>query len=688
MQRTLLLVDDEPNILSSLVRLLRKEGYRIFTASGGQEGLELLDRERIDVIVSDQRMPQMTGVEFLSRVKECFPNTVRIVLSGYADFAAVTEAINRGAIYKFFTKPWDDELLRNNLREAFQRFELVWKNEQLVQVFDSTIEGIMITDVDGIIQSINPAFTTITGYSAEDAVGKNPRMLQSGRQDQEFYQQMWQALTASGEWHGEIWNRRKNGEIYPEWLSITAIRNDAGNTTQYVSLFIDISEQKANEARIVHQAYYDELTDLPNRRLFNERLAAALEMARRREWTAVVMFLDLDRFKTINDTLGHDIGDRLLISIAQRLTAVIRQEDLVARMGGDEFTLLLPQIEQRHDAAIVANKILQALSDPVKIEDHELYVTSSIGIALFPDDGKSADELMKNADSAMYQSKEKGGNHHQFYSADMNGEAGERLALESDLHKALERDEFELHYQPQVALTSGRISGMEALIRWRHSALGLIPPGRFIPLAEETGLIVSIGEWALNHACNQLKQWQDAGLTAPRVAVNLSARQFHDHDLPATVAAALAASGLAPAHLELEITESIVMHDATANIETMLKLKNMGLTLSIDDFGTGYSSLSYLKRFPLNTLKIDASFIRSLNDTEDGDDGAIVKAIIAMAHSLGLGVIAEGVEEQRQLAFLQAQGCDEVQGFYFSRPLTADKMKQLLQQGIQPGSCP
>jgi len=682
MQRTLLLVDDEPNILSSLARLLRKEGYRIFTANGGQEGLELLDREPIDVIVSDQRMPQMTGVEFLSQVKERFPNTVRIVLSGYADFAAVTEAINCGAIYKFFTKPWDDELLRSNLREAFQRFELVWKNEQLVQVFDNTIEGIMITDVDGTIQSINPAFTTITGYSAAEAVGNNPRMLHSGRQDSDFYQQMWQALTENGEWHGEIWNRRKNGEIYPEWLSITAIQNNAGKTTQYVSLFIDISEQKANEARIVHQAYYDELTDLPNRRLFNERLAAALDMARRREWTAVVMFLDLDRFKTINDTLGHDIGDRLLISVAQRLTAVIRQEDLVARMGGDEFTLLLPQIEQRHDAVLVANKILQALSDPVIVEGHELYVTSSIGIALFPEDGKSADELMKNADSAMYQSKEKGGNHHQFYSADMNGEAGERLALESDLHKALERGEFELHYQPQVELASGRISGMEALIRWRHSALGLIPPGRFIPLAEETGLIVPIGEWALNQACIQLKQWQDAGLTAPRVAVNLSARQFHDHDLPATVAAALDVSGLAPDHLELEITESIVMNDATANIETMLKLKNMGLTLSIDDFGTGYSSLSYLKRFPLNTLKIDASFIHSLDDSEDGDDGAIVKAIIAMAHSLGLGVIAEGVEEQAQLAFLQAQGCDEVQGFYFSRPLAADKMEQLLQRGI------
>ncbi len=682
MERTLLLVDDEPHILSSLGRLLREEGYRIFTAAGGREGLALLDKERIDVIVSDQRMPQMTGVEFLSNVKELFPNTVRIVLSGYADFGAVSDAINRGAIYKFFTKPWDDELLRNNLQEAFQRFELVCKNEQLVQVFDSTIEGIMITDADGVIQSVNPAFTTITGYSVDEAIGSNPRLLQSGRQDRDFYQQMWQALTEMGEWHGEIWNRRKSGEIYPEWLSITVIHNAFGNATQYVSLFIDITEQKANEARIEHQAYYDALTDLPNRRLFNEHLATALDMAQRREWTAAVMFLDLDRFKMINDTLGHDIGDRLLSSVAQRLTAAIRQEDLVARMGGNEFTLLLPQIDQRHDAVTVANKILQILSEPVTVEGHELYITASLGIALYPDDGVEADVLMRNADSAMYRAKERGGNQQQFYCAIMNSEAGERLALERDLHKALQRCEFELYYQPQIELVSDRITGMEALIRWRHPELGLVSPDSFIPLAEETGLIVAIGEWALHSACAQLKAWQEAGLAAQRVAVNLSARQFHDHDLLATVEAALATSGLAPAHLELELTESIVMNDAAATIETLSKLKAMGITLSIDDFGTGYSSLSYLKRFPLDTLKIDASFIRDLRDSED--DGAIVTAIIVMAHSLGLGVIAEGVEEERQLAFLQAQGCDEVQGFYFSRPLPVDEMQRLLQKRQAP----
>ncbi len=686
MERTLLLVDDEPHILSSLKRLLRGEGYHILTAASARDGLALLGRERIDVVVSDQRMPQMTGVEFLSRVKERFPHTVRIVLSGYADFGAVTNAINHGAIYKFFTKPWNDDLLRSNLQEAFQRFELVWKNEQLLQVFDSTIEGIMITDTDGVIQSVNPAFTTITGYSADEVIGNNLKLLQSDRHERSFYQQMSQALAEKGEWHGEIWNCRKDGETYPEWLSITAIHNNTGNTTQYVSLFIDISEQKANEARIEHQAYYDALTELPNRRLFNEHLATAFDMAGRREWMAAVMFLDLDRFKTVNDTLGHDMGDRLLVSIAQRLTAVMRQEDLVARMGGDEFTLLLPQIEQRHDAVTVANKILQALSEPVVVAGHELYVTASLGIAIYPDDGACADLLMKNADSAMYRAKERGGNQHQFYSPVMNGAASARLALESDLHKALQQSEFELYYQPQVELASGRISGMEALIRWRHPRLGLISPGSFIPLAEETGLIVAIGEWALHSACTQLKQWQAAGLAAQRVAVNLSARQFYDHDLAATVAAALAASGLAPAHLELELTESIVMNDASATIETLSRLKAMGLTLSIDDFGTGYSSLSYLKRFPLDILKIDASFIHDLGNGEEG--GAIVTAIIAMGHSLGLGIIAEGVEERAQLAFLQAQGCDEVQGYYFSRPLPVDEMAQLLQQGFQVGKIP
>ncbi|VAW86682.1 diguanylate cyclase/phosphodiesterase (GGDEF & EAL domains) with PAS/PAC sensor(s) [hydrothermal vent metagenome] len=690
MERTLLLVDDEPHILSSLKRLLREEGYHILTAASARDGLALLDHERIDVVVSDQRMPQMTGVEFLSCVKERFPHTVRIVLSGYADFGAVTNAINHGAIYKFFTKPWNDELLRSNLQEAFQRFELVWKNEQLLQVFDSTIEGIMITDTEGAIQSVNPAFTTITGYSADEVIGNNMKLLQSDRHDCSFYQQMSQALAEKGEWHGEVWNCRKDGVTYPEWRSITAIHNDSANTThnttQYVSLFIDITEQKANEARIEHQAYYDALTDLPNRRLFNEHLATALDMAERREWTAAVMFFDLDRFKTVNDTLGHDMGDRLLVNIAQRLTAVIRQEDLVARMGGDEFTLLLPQIDQRHDAVTVANKILQALSEPVMVAGHELYVTASLGIALYPDDGARADLLMKNADSAMYQAKGRGGNQHQFYSPVMNGEASARLALESDLHKALQHAEFELYYQPQVELASGRITGMEALIRWRHPRLGLISPDSFIPLAEETGLIVAIGEWALHSACTQLKQWQAAGLAVQRVAVNLSARQFYDHDLVATVAAALAASGLAPAHLELELTESIVMNDASATIETLSRLKAMGLTLSIDDFGTGYSSLSYLQRFPLDILKIDASFIHDLGNGEEG--GAIVTAIIAMGHSLGLGIIAEGVEERAQLDFLQAQGCDEVQGYYFSRPLPVDEMARLLQQGFQVEKIP
>ncbi|NOY62070.1 MAG: EAL domain-containing protein [Gammaproteobacteria bacterium] len=681
MERTLLLVDDEPHILSSLTRLLREEGYQILTATSGQQGLALLDREQIDVVVSDQRMPQMTGVEFLSSVKERFPHTVRIVLSGYADFGAVTDAINRGAIYKFFTKPWDDELLRTNLQEAFQRFELVRKNEQLLQVFDSTIEGIMITDAGGVIQSVNPAFTTITGYSAEEAIGNNPRLLQSGRQDRDFYQQMWHALADKGEWHGEIWNRRKSGEIYPEWLSITAIYSDTGHTTQYVSLFIDITEQKANEAKIEHQAYYDTLTDLPNRLLFNERLALALVKAQRMQWMAAVMFLDLDRFKTINDSLGHHAGDQLLVAVAKRLRAAIRDEDLVARMGGDEFTLLLPKINSKKDADKVADKILQGFSAPMSIDGHALHVTPSIGIAFYPDDGESAEALMKNADTAMYCTKGEGGNHYHLYQSTMNGEAVQRLAVENDLHSALERHELELHYQPQVDLASGEIVSMETLVRWHHPELGLISPTHFIPLAEETGLILSIGEWVLTSACVQLKAWLDAGLMVERVAVNLSARQFHRHDLIAMVEAALSHSKLAPESLELEITEGIVMNDVTANIEMLARLKAMGIKLAIDDFGTGYSSLSYLKRFPVDTLKIDRAFIRDINS--ESEDEAIVSAIIAMAHNLKLRVVAEGVEERAQLAYLKRQGCDEVQGYYFSRPLPADEMAKLLQQGIQ-----
>jgi len=683
MERTLLIVDDEENILKALARLLRREGYRILTANSAQVGLQLLEYNDVNVIISDQRMPHMTGVEFLSRVKDLYPDTMRIVLSAYSDFSAVTDAINKGAIYKFFTKPWDDGLMRTNIKEAFHRSELMWKNNQLTRVFESTIEGIMITSTQGIIQSVNPAFTEITGYEADEAIGHTPRILHSGRQDKMFYEDMWQSLGETGQWQGEIWNRRKNGEVYPEWLSITAIHDGSGKTSQYVSLFNDITEQKENEARIAHQAYHDALTDLPNRLLFHDRLDVALAHARRNNKMLAVMFLDLDRFKNINDSLGHFAGDCLLQGVAERLTHCVRQEDTVARMGGDEFTILLSHIPQIDNAAGVAKKILDTFKQPVNIEGRELFITVSIGISVYPDDAQQADLLMKNADTAMYRAKECGRNNHQFYSPTMNARALERLTLENRLHTALEHDEFQLYYQPQMDLRNGRIIGMEALLRWSTEEWGWVSPMDFIPLLEETGLILPVGEWVLQQACAQNSAWQAAGYTPLRIAVNLSARQFGQQNLVERLETVLAKTGLAAQYLELEITESIMMDAVSAKLEVLGELKDAGLQLAVDDFGTGYSSLSYLKRFPVNTIKIDQSFVRDM--TRDPADAAIVATVITLAHNLKHKVIAEGVETEEQLEMLRQLKCDEIQGYLISRPLPAVEVPQWLDNQASVG---
>ncbi|GMQ88310.1 MAG: hypothetical protein BMS9Abin08_1546 [Gammaproteobacteria bacterium] len=678
MERTLLLVDDEPNILKALRRLLHNDGYRILTAGSGREGLALLEDNDVNVIISDQRMPHMTGVEFLTKVKDLYPQTVRIVLSAYSDFSVFTDAINHGSIYKFFTKPWDDELMRTNIQEAFQRSELSWKNNQLTRVFESTLEGITITNTEGIILAVNPAFTGITGYTAEEAIGKTPKILHSDRQNKAFYEEMWQTLLATGHWQGEVWNRRKNGEVYPEWLAITAIHDDSGKVSQYAALFSDITEQKRNEEQLAHQAYHDTLTDLPNRLLFDDRLSMALAHAQRNDSLLAVMFLDLDRFKNINDSLGHSVGDRLLQGVAERLIRSVREEDTVARMGGDEFTILLSHIPHADNAAEVAEKILATIEQPRYIDGHELFITASIGISVYPGDAGQAESLMKNADTAMYRAKERGRNNYQFYTPAMNARALERLTLENRLRHALERNQFLLYYQPQIHLGTGQVVGVEALLRWRTEEDELISPAEFIPLLEETGLIIPVGEWVLQQACMQNAAWQADGHTSLRMAVNLSARQFGQQDLVSQVLDCLAKTGLEASCLELEITESIMMDAVDGKLEVLKALRQAGLQLAVDDFGTGYSSLSYLKRLPVDTIKIDQCFIR--NAAHDPEDAAIVKAIITLAHDLKRRVIAEGVETREQLALLHTLGCDEIQGYLLSRPLAAEALPAWLEQ--------
>jgi diguanylate cyclase (GGDEF)-like protein/PAS domain S-box-containing protein len=552
------------------------------------------------------------------------------------------------------------------------------------KVFDNSPDAIMITDLNNRIVSVNEAFVLITGYAPGEVTGEDPRMLSSGVHDKAFYQQMWESLQRRGHWAGEIIDRRKSGDIYPKWMTINAVTDPhSGKLTHYVSMFSDITERKNSEERIHYLAHHDTLTALPNRFSLETRLEQACLEARRRNGKLAVLFIDLDRFKVINDTLGHQIGDRLLIEVAKRLTTAVRESDTVARLGGDEFVIVLPDVNTPNDAAGVAAKIIEALAKPVIVGEQQLHTSPSIGISIYPIDGADADTIMRNADTAMYHAKALGRNNFQFYSAEMNRAASERLDIESRLRHALSRKEFELHYQPQLSADGTKVVGVEALLRWNPADGRGVPPTRFIPIAEETGMILEIGEWVLRTACQQLKTWLDAGVPPLRLAVNVSARQLRKQNFPDIVASALSESGL-PAHLlELEITESAVMEEPEEARLILERLKKMGATLAIDDFGTGYSSLAYLKLFPIDSLKIDRSFVTDIG--RHADDAAIAISTIALAHSLGINVIAEGVETDAQHDLLREHRCNEFQGYLFSRPLAeADALAFLRQAAIEP----
>ncbi len=535
------------------------------------------------------------------------------------------------------------------------------------KVIESSLEGIMVTDAHARILSVNPAFTRMTGYSAEEVIGLNPSLLNSGRQSPAFYARMWESLLQDGQWQGEVWNRRKTGELYPQLLHITAIRDRDGALTHYAALFTDISRLKETEARIRDLAYYDPLTGLPNRRLLEDRLQVELAHAARLRCRLAVMFVDLDRFKRINDSLGHEVGDKLLVEIAHRLRANLREDDTVARMGGDEFLVILNNLAGPDEAAMMARRLVGALRRPVHIEGRELVVTTSLGISIYPDDSQDANTLVKHADVAMYRAKDEGRNSFQLFEPAMNARSLEHLALETALHRALPRNELLLHFQPLVNAEDASLVAVEALLRWQHPDLDLVSPADFIPLAEDTGLIVPIGEWVLRSACERHREWREAGGGPLRMMVNISARQFRDEGFAAMVGGVLAATAMPPECLTLELTESMLMDGTERAIARLAQLRALGVGLAIDDFGTGYSSLAYLKRFPIDELKIDRLFVRGID--RNVRDAALVSAIISLGHSLGLRVVAEGVETPGHLKVLQSEGCDIAQGFHFSRPL-------------------
>lgn len=563
-----------------------------------------------------------------------------------------------------------------SFRDITERHEAQNHIRLSARVIDSMSEAVMVTDTQGVIQSVNPAFEKNTGYLSSHVVGQKPGILRSGHHDGEYYREMWDAIRTRGSWQGEIWNRRSNGEIYPEWLNISAIQDSENKVSHYIGIFSDISTQEQVQQRLHHLAYYDALTGLPNRQLFNDHLNLALKQSRRNRSKAAVLFLDLDRFKMINDTLGHTAGDQLLVEVAQRLKRAVREGDTIARLGGDEFTVLLPELSEPRNAVNIAMKIIDCLSGSIEIMGKQLHVYTSIGISIYPNDGTDVDTLIKNADTAMYRAKEISRGQYQLYEEAMSVSFRDRLQLENDLCDAIGDGQIRLEYQPRFQSRGKKVVGLEALARWRHPIRGDVSPETFIPIAEETGQIGAIGGYVIRQALQQLKQWQNRTSKPLSMAVNVSSHQLRSADFCSWMVSLLEEFDLRAEDVELELTESALIESHGYTADNIARLNDAGFRLAIDDFGTGYSSLSYLKRFPVKLLKIDQSFIKDL--TEDESDAAMVTAILAMASSLGMNVIAEGVETREQLLKLEEMGCTELQGFYLSRPLSADRVETLL----------
>lgn len=590
MEHKLLLVDDEKNVLNCLVRALRQSPYDIQTANSGTEALRIMRDHEFGVIVSDFKMPSMNGAELLNEVKNLYPDTVRIILSGYADLASVTQAINEGSIYRFLFKPYENDVIIENVNEAFREYELVKENQRLARDLE-----------------------------------------------------------------------KANSEL--------------------AALNAGLESKVEEKTRLVSKmAQYDSLTELPNRFLFIDRLKQAISFAERNNYKVAIVFIDLDKFKKINDSFGHTVGDQVLKMVADRIGPAIRQVDTLARIGGDEFTLIVGELSSSHAVVPVIKRIMQALIESFVIEEREIYITASIGVSLYPDDGEDIKDLLKNSDAAMYHAKREGRNNFQFYSNSMNDCAMERLSLESELRHALKRNEYVLHYQPQYELGSNRLIGFEALIRWQHPTNGLLYPDSFIPILEETGMIIEVGEWVIKAACEQLMSWQNEGADSIQMAVNTSAIQFNKPDFVERVDILTKESGIDIRNgcLEIEMTESLIMDDVEKVIGTMTALRQLGIEMSIDDFGTGYSSFAYIRSFPIQTIKIDRYFIKDLENSEDAQ--IIVKAIIAMAHAMKLRVIAEGVETNKQKQYLESIDCDVIQGYLVGKPLDSQQAFEVLKK--------
>lgn len=692
-------IDDERVILNSLGEQLKRslgKQYDIELLDSGTEAIALcaeLVAEGIDipVIICDQIMPEMSGDRLLIQLHSLYPNTVKILLTGQADADAVGNLVNAAALYRYVTKPWNETDLILTVKEALkcyqQERQLAEQNEILIQVnqqlessisllqatLEATADGILVLDNHGNVINFNQKFIDIWELPSTVESDREQVLALVLEKLAKFCATDFKEIYTQFAQNNYDCLELKNGKILECYFQAQQLQEQ---TIGQVWSFRDVTEHKKAQAMIQHQAFHDSLTNLPNRTLFDRELTRALERARDNHKMLAVMFLDLDRFKTINDTLGHAVGDLLLKSVVERLKHCVREQDLISRWGGDEFTLLLPEINCREDATAIANRILEVLKPSFDLEGHYLHVTSSIGIAVFPDDGKDVDTLLKNADSALYRVKEQGRNNYQHYTLTLNSQAYELLSLENNLHYALKKQEFTLYYQPVIEVATDKIVKIEALLRWQHPKLGLVSPDLFIPIAEENGLIIAIGEWVLETACAQNKTWQEMGLSPVIVAINLSTRQFRNYNLVATIAKILQQTGLNPRWLELEITETTTMQNTDTAKQILLNLNQMGVSLSMDDFGTGYSSLGYLQEFPFNTIKIDRSFIKDLS--ANSKNLAIIDAIITLGKGLNLQIVAEGVESEQLKNLLATLHCDYMQGYFFSPPVTVAEATNLM----------
>ncbi|CRM40464.1 MULTISPECIES: phosphodiesterase DibA [Pseudomonas] len=575
-------------------------------------------------------------------------------------------ALSALVIYLMYARFARAHQLQQPLKENRERLR------QAAAVFDCTREGVLVTDAHGLIVHVNRAFMAITGYQGEDVMGQRPSLFKSGRHSSNFYRQMFQSLQSTGEWSGEIWNRRKSGEIYPQWQTIRVIHDDQGHVSHYVAVFSDISAIKDSEHELAHLAHHDPLTDLPNRLLFTDRAEQALASAQVHKRGCALLLLDLDHFKIINDSLGHNVGDQLLKLVGERLQGLFGPGVTLARLGGDEFAVLAESCPQVVQAAALAQRILDAMKQPFSFDSHQLFISASIGISLFPSDALSAEQLLRNADSALFKAKSAGREGYALYTEELTAHAQNRVEIANELRRALELQELRVYYQPVHELHGSRLIGVEALVRWQHPERGLVPPGEFIPIAERTGLIADIDAWVMDQACRQMCQWLADGVPLSFMAVNVSSRLFARRELYEQVAQVLHDTGLDPGFLELEVTESAVMDDPEVALEQLHRLRELGLRLAIDDFGTGYSSLLRLKRLPVQKLKIDQGFVAGL--PWDEDDAAIVRVVIALAKSMGMQVQAEGIEQVEQARFLLEQECDLGQGYWFGRPMPAQEI--------------